>query len=108
MDDVRSVGQLLEGLHRLLELVRPLRVHLCLVKLLLHPTNAQHAVDVVRSQLLASLTDTDHLLAEARDPLTDPRRLLLRAETRLDTGQAQLRPLKTEVTRRLCALNTKL
>ena len=90
MDDVRSERQLLEGLHYPLELVCPLRVKLRLVELLLHPTNAQHAVDVIRGELLLRLTEANHLLTEARDPLTEARCLLLRAKTSLDAGQTEL------------------
>jgi hypothetical protein len=91
LDDVRSERQLLEGLHYPLELVCPLRVKLRLVELLLHPTNAQHAVDVIRSKLLLRLTKANHLLTEARDPLTNASCLLLGAETGLNAGQAELR-----------------
>jgi hypothetical protein len=108
LDDVRSERQLLEGLHYPLELVCPLRVKLRLVELLLHPTNAQHAVDVIRSKLLLRLTEANHLLTEARDPLTEARCLLLRAKTSLDAGQTELWSLQTEVARCLRALQTEL
>jgi hypothetical protein len=101
LNDVRGKGQLLEGLHLLLELVLTLRVKLRLRQLLLHAACAEHHVDIVHVHLLARLTEAHELLTEARDPLTNARRLLLRTKTCLDAGQTELRSLQTEVARRL-------
>jgi hypothetical protein len=106
-DDVRSKGQLLEGLHCRLELVGIRRVHLSLRQALLLTTDAKHRVYVLQVHLLAHLTKARHLLTKARDPLTKARRLLLRAKPSLNARQAQLRGLKPKVPGRLRTLQSK-
>jgi hypothetical protein len=107
-NDVGRKGQLLEGLHCRLHLVRPRCIkHSLLLALLLH-AGRQHRVDVLQVHLLAGLTQAHELLSEARDPLAKTRRLLLRTKPSLNARESELRGLKPEVPGRLRAGQTKL
>jgi hypothetical protein len=108
LEDVRSKGQLLEGLHLLLELVGIRRVQLGLRQTLLLLTNRQHRVQILQTHLLLRLAKARELLPEARDPLTKTRRLLLRTKPSLNARQSKLRGLKPEVPGQLCARHAKL
>ena len=72
------------------------------------PTARSAAIRLALAELLTRLTEANHLLTEARDPLANTRRLLLRAKTSLDTGQAELRTLQPKTARRLRTLNADL
>jgi hypothetical protein len=96
-DDVRRKGQLLEGLHLLLELVGIRRVQLGLRQTLLLLSGRQHRVQILQAHLLLRLAEARELLSEARDALPQTRRLLLRTKPSLNARQSKLRGLKTEV-----------